>query len=601
MPVLLCLSEYFNFIITLLCFLLIELVCITPSTSDQIVSDVHKANSFNFQHGTNSEDINLFFPEAPSIANATSTQVFNKTVNPLYQKNTYIIPDGLLDEYESVFVQDKIEKIINAHEKITLMKYANNYDVYTDLNNIKYDNYYTWHKLLKKRIEIKDYSFSPIKSIIETFPKNIEINQQICTPSAFLFKIYNPHNERLLIRSIKTDMYQVKLFPYFTTIKKHSTDDNAFNDNDIIYDDIETEIETENDDTNNIDTNTHTNSNSNILNHKRFGRSKEDIIPSINTILPRTLLPQETLTLQILTLADNRRFTYGSLYIEFNEKKLLLIPITIKGDENKYRISPIYYPTLPLGKYLSIPIKIYNPHSKVLVIKEVAHSFQKINLIWPNGVAVTNNSTSVSTSMLEVQPRSNKNIIYVKYNMELFGNEYGVLHLKTDKDIILIPILINSEIKALNFYPSLLNFGLCEINKRSQSNSDNDNMGMPLIKIIPLSINNLASNPIAIKSAYVNYEEQLVKFVYNEQIIPNKTETTIILEPSEEILYGYAVFNISSLLSNSIAEDGSSYINKHLHKITKGSIFIETNYTYSTYIELKYTLSILQYLLPKPV
>ena len=617
MPVLLHLSVYmyYNFIIPYLSFLLIIFTCITSTASPQVSSNIPKSRSFNFQYEPPHEDINLFFPEAAtSIANATSVHMFNKTINPLYQKNTYIIPDGLLDEYESVFVQDKIEKIINTHEKITLMKYPNNYDVYADLNYIKYDNYYTWNKLLKKRIEIKDYAFSTIKNIIETFPKIIDINQQICTPTAFLFKIYNPYNERLLIKSIKTDMYQVKIFPYFTTIKKHSLDydnNNVVNDNDIIFDDVENEIENENDNTHSSsNSNTHSNSNNNInvLNHKHFNKNKNDIIPSINTILPRTILPKETLTLQIITLADNRRYTYGSLYIEFNEKKILLIPITVKGDENKYRISPIYYPNLPLGKYLSIPIKIYNPHSKVLVIKEVAHSFKKINLLWPNGVAVTNNSTSVSTSMFEVQPRSNKNVIYVKYNIDLFGSEYGILHLKTDKDIILIPILINSEIKVLNFYPSLLNFGLCEINinkqtqsSSSSSNSNNNNIGigndsnnnnnnmLPLIKVIPLSINNLASDPIAITNAYVNYEEQLVKFIYNEQIFPNANDTTVILEPSEEVLYGYAVFNISSLLTNSLTEDISSYITKHLYKITKGSIYIETNYTYSTYIELKYS------------
>ena len=629
MPVLLHLSVYmyYNFIFPYLSFFLIIFTCITSTASPQLSSTIHKSKSFTFQYEPPHEDINLFFPQATtSIANATSVHMFNKTINPLYQKNTYIIPDGLLDEYESVFVQDKIEKIINTHEKITLMKYPNNYDVYADLNYIKYDNYYTWNKLLKKRIEIKDYAFSSIKNIIETFPKIIDINQQICTPTAFLFKIYNPYNERLLIKSIKTDMYQVKIFPYFTTIKKHSLDNNdnnnnVLNDNDIIFDDVETEIENENENDNthssssnsNIYSNTYSNSNINVLNHnKHFNKNKNDIIPSINTILPRTILPKETLTLQIITLADNRRYTYGSLYIEFNDKKILLIPITIKGDENKYRISPIYYPNLPLGKYLSIPIKIYNPHSKVLVIKEVAHSFKKINLLWPNGVAVTNNSTSVSTSMFEVQPRSNKNVIYVKYNIELFGSEYGVLHLKTDKDIILIPILINSEVKVLNFYPSLLNFGLCEINinKQTQSNSsrssnnnnnnnnvnigddnnNNNNMNiLPLIKVIPLSINNLSSDPIAITNAYVNYEEQLVKFIYNEQIFPNANDTTVILEPSEEVLYGYAVFNISSLLTNSLTEDVSSYLTKHLYKITKGSIYIETNYTYSTYIELKYS------------
>ena len=491
----------------LVLFLPTSIISITIKENELLIKELQKFktsspkdNLLNYLE----KDIQLFLPKSRPESS------LNTTKSILNQKESYIIPDSLLDDYENALTQDKIEKIILKEQNILLSKYQKGYEVYADITKLKYDTYYIWNKLIKKNVEVKDFPFSPVKQLIETTPQYVTVQIPICMPNIILFHITNPSKENLIIRSIRTDMYQIKIFPYYP---------------------------------HNI--------------------NKENIL-QISSILPRSILPKETLTMQLIILADNRRITNGSLYIEFNDKKILIIPIMIKGEENPYRISPIYFPELSNEKFLSVPIKIYNPHSKVLVIKEVTHSFTNINLLWPNGVPVTSNSTAVSTSMLEIQPRSNKNIMYVKYFKETEGREYGVLHLKTDKDVIIIPILINTSAKTLTTYPRYLNFGICGVRNK-------------ISKVIPLSITNIGKNDMMIKGVYFNYDDDLVEFVYN------RNNKTAVISPSDEILYGYAIFN-----AENINEDSESF-NSKLHKITRGTLYIETNATKNSIIEMKYS------------
>ena len=491
----------------LVLFLRTSIISITIKENELLIKELQKFKTSTPKDNLLSyleKDIQLFLPKSRPESS------LNTTKSILNQKESYIIPDSLLDDYENALTQDKIEKIILKEQNILLSKYQKGYEVYADITKLKYDTYYIWNKLIKKNVEVKDFPFSPVKQLIETTPQYVSVLIPICMPNIILFHITNPSKENLIIRSIRTDMYQIKIFPYYP---------------------------------HNI--------------------NKENIL-QISSILPRSILPKETLTMQLIILADNRRITNGSLYIEFNDKKILIIPIMIKGEENPYRISPIYFPDLSSEKFLSVPIKIYNPHSKVLVIKEVTHSFTNINLLWPNGVPVTSNSTAVSTSMLEIQPRSNKNIMYVKYFKETEGREYGVLHLKTDKDVIIIPILINTSAKALTTYPRYLNFGICGVRNK-------------ISKVIPVSITNIGKNDMLIKGVYLNYDDDFVEFVYN------RNNKTAVVSPSDEILYGYAIFN-----ADNINEDSESFNNK-LHKITRGAIYIETNATKSSIIEMKYS------------
>ena len=77
------------------------------------------------------------------------------------------------------------------------------------------DYHYYWHFLFSKKTIINNLEESHIKDIISTDPDNIIIKSKICFPITKLFTIYNPDTEdNLLIKDIKSDLYQVKIFPY---------------------------------------------------------------------------------------------------------------------------------------------------------------------------------------------------------------------------------------------------------------------------------------------------------------------------------------------------------------------------------------------------
>ena len=76
----------------------------------------------------------------------------------------------------------------------------------------KFHNY-VWHKYIKENIHIYDKRTSIIKDIINTEPEII--NVQVCSIQKIIFNIKNPDNEiNFLIKNIKSDIYQIKIYPY---------------------------------------------------------------------------------------------------------------------------------------------------------------------------------------------------------------------------------------------------------------------------------------------------------------------------------------------------------------------------------------------------
>ena len=142
-----------------------------------------------------------------------------------------------------------------------------------------------------------------------------------------------------------------------------------------------------------------------------------------------------------------------------------------------------------INKKLILPIKITNPNKKkLLIIKDIIHSFKKINIEWPNGAKDANNYTSFIPSMFHVWPKDSKIILYLKYISDIATNEYGFIHLKTDDNtLIVIPVLINIKNYSLNTFPGFINFGLCELSPFNRKN---------FVKMVPLLIMNYGNQDI---------------------------------------------------------------------------------------------------------
>ena len=439
-------------------------------------------------------------------------------------RNVLLIPDNIIESYNNAYQIQKLSSIIEnfiysegPNDKKVRYKYnsiySDEYTFYGDKKKFFYDHNYIWHKFIKPNTEIYEKSTSIIKNVIETEPEMLDVDNQICSIQKIIFHIKNPDPEvNLLIKNIKSDIYQIKIFPY---LPSKSTDNNSRN-------------------------------------------------PNITYTIP----PKGTFILQILALPDIKNIIYGTLYIEFNNKKVLLIPIKVNGKENQFRVNPIYQIDAQIKKYISIPIKIFNPSQKVMVIKKVMHSFEKINIFWPNGSNVVNNANLPSSSIFQIQPRSSKNIMYIKYYSPFPYFEYGLIRLKTDNGMIVIPVLFNNIDSPIITYPKYFNFGLCQVSAKSKYNFK---------KIIPLTLYNKGIENIKIGKVYLGYENIFIQFHQNFN------GNNIIIAPNEEIKYGHLIFD------GNVMKKMEKRKKKLVGKLQKGSIYIETNSTDCPFIQVNYS------------
>ena len=464
--------------------------------------------------------IKLFLPEYQNkhirINELNNTNFnFSKIRN---NRNTVLVSDEILETYDEVYRREKILELIN-NQFITNLKgkyntkiYSDKYKFYGTSNSFLYDHNYVWHKYIIRDTIIYEKTTSMINEIINTEPQQIIVSAQICSMQKLIFHIYNPDPElNLLIKDIRSDIYQLQIFPY------SSSDSN----NKIKYKD-----------------------------------------------LSRTIAPKETYTLDIYIIIDFKKITLGTLYIEFNNKKVLLIPIKLNGLESQYGVSPIYHIEAQIKKMITIPIKISNPSDTVLAIKKVNYPLKKINVIWPNGSSVDSNINLPLSSLFQIQPKSNKNIIYLKYYSASPSSEYGLIQVEVTGNVIVIPVLISSIFSPIVTYPKILNFGLCQITSKSRYN---------IRKLIPLNLSNMGTENIKIGKVYLEYDNIFIQFHQNFN------GNNLIIAPNEEIKFGFVIFDAN------LVSDFDKIKKKLSGKIQKGSLYIETNSTDCPFIQVNYT------------
>ena len=461
-------------------------------------------------------------------------------------RSVALIPSEIIDKNEKQLFFEKISDIINSlkqHENDTYKEFRNqnefypdDYSFYSDTISFYNDLDSFYHKFIKSNSLIYDRGSSSIRDIISTNPTNLIIKAEICKPKLIVFKIINPNlEENLIIKSVKSDLYQLKLFP-----------------------------------------------NSNIEDIGKIGINQHDfenLTPELNSVLEYSIPPKSSYSFQILFLLDLKTFIKGTLYIEFNEKKVLLIPIELSGRDNIYKINPIYYPNFQINKLFYTAVELYNPTTKVLAIKEIIHSFQKIKIIWPNGDPFGHN-TSIDQSMLQINPLTSKKIFYLKLYSSKPENFYGFIHIRTDNshlnNLIMIPVFINLVNFPILPYPKFLNFGLCDVTPKSRNN---------FIRMIPLNMLNDGNDYIKLGKVYIDYDELFLQFHQNFG------GENIVLKPGEDLIYGYVIFN-GNLEKN--FEDFLIKDKKFFGQIIKKSLYIETNYTYTPLIEIEYSYMLSQ-------
>ena len=428
-------------------------------------------------------------------------------------RNAVFISDNILNKYDEVYKREQISEIIeyktifNNNFFINKKKYSNEYTFYGERNYSFFVDNYVWYKLINKNSIIHEKSTSYIDKVINIEQEQLILNAHICSVQIFTFHIKNPDPEaNLETKEIRTDIYQAQIF------------------------------------------------------------SNESLEEKINKSV--IISPKSEKLLEIYIIIDYIKAVFGTLYLEFNDKKVQLIPIKITGTVNKYGVMPIYNTDIQIKKFIYIPIKIFNPTQKVLVIKKVIHPFQKINVLWSNNSFVISDLYLSNSSLFQIQQNSSKVVLQLKFYSSYPMNEYGLIKIYTSDESIKIPVLFNTISSPIITYPKIFNFGLCQVESKSKYN---------IRKIIPLNLSNKGFKNIKIGKVYQDYDNIFIQFH------PNSDEKNVILKPDEEIKFGFLIFDANLV-------DGFEFSKKQLvGKLQKGSIYIETNSTNCPFIQVNYT------------
>ena len=209
------------------------------------------------------------------------------------------------------------------------------------------------------------------------------------------------------------------------------------------------------------------------------------------TFEPTLLQPSESLDIEMIFLPYYLEVVHSMLTINTSEGQILY-SITGEPVPNPYKLHPFLGQRLHVGsKPREQPITIYNPYSETIFIQEVftTESFLSLKSASSSksehGQAGTNISIAIqpngssailgsSTTVWSVDPGIEKEIIIFTMTPVRTGIFLGYVHIKTNKDDIVLPVELQVRnlilhIFFINIYPSL--FLLLYI-KDSSSNVD---------------------------------------------------------------------------------------------------------------------------------
>ena len=144
---------------------------------------------------------------------------------------------------------------------------------------------------------------------------------------------------------------------------------------------------------------------------------------------------------------------------------------TIEGAPayNAYRLHPFVGYKIPSGVPFEQPITIHNPHSEVLRIREIFTTEEFLSLRGAlssddprNGSlsSVTNLNGQMGGDVWELEPGTERTVIHLSMGSSLPGSYMGYVHLKTDRDNIVIPVDLQVLEGGLHATPEVINFGI---------------------------------------------------------------------------------------------------------------------------------------------
>lgn len=172
---------------------------------------------------------------------------------------------------------------------------------------------------------------------------------------------------------------------------------------------------------------------------------------------PQTLARRESVMIRILFLPFYTETASATLKISTSigdyEYNIVGAPAY-----NSYRLHPFVGYRIPSGVPFEQPITIYNPHDEVLHIREIFTTEEFISL--RGATPLDADVTSSGGATWQLEPGVERSIIHLSMGSSMPGFYSGYVHLKTDKDNIVIPVELQVLEGGLHASPEFIDFGV---------------------------------------------------------------------------------------------------------------------------------------------
>ena len=180
---------------------------------------------------------------------------------------------------------------------------------------------------------------------------------------------------------------------------------------------------------------------------------------------PQSLAANSSLNIQLLFLPYHIETSQATLKIVSSEGEYAY-KIIGRSTKNPYNLHPLSGFRVPAGVPHEQSIIMKNPHTEVLQVREIFTTEDFLSLKGTSGDSGSGTEkmshdkvSEGQTKMWEIQPGEEKEVVVLTMSSSIPGSYNGYVHVKTDKDNIVLPIDLTVLKGGLFASPSNIDFG----------------------------------------------------------------------------------------------------------------------------------------------
>ena len=176
---------------------------------------------------------------------------------------------------------------------------------------------------------------------------------------------------------------------------------------------------------------------------------------------PQVLTPGQSVVIQLLFLPYRVERVEAKLTVSSSVGSVTY-DVTGTASPNPYRLSPVLGHRLTVGEALGQSIVVHNPFDDPLHVREVFTTEDFLSLKGEAlGLHESGRSSATSASGLwEISPGSEVEVVQLSIACSEPGKHTGYVHVKTDRDSIVVPVEVEVTSKHLSTPSLSLDFGV---------------------------------------------------------------------------------------------------------------------------------------------